>query len=296
MSGARVQGLFALAIAVAIHASVFILRPQNAGAVSAGIGGEDLVSLEAADAVLADLIEEWDRPPEVENVAQPDVVPPEAPPDLPQVAAIRDLSPTQPVMPALNLPAQEEQPLAADITLPAPPPPEPEPEPVPEPEKLKLKPKPKPEKKAETPKPEKKPKPQKKAQQKPSEGRAAQKAAGSGGGAVAGDAGVARAATLAPGKAASLKASWGAAVRSRIERKKRYPKAAAGARGRVTLRLVVTRTGGLAAVSVANSSGNAALDQAAIAAVRNAGNSLPAAPKGLTDASYAFSLRMAFDR
>ncbi|MFN3360526.1 MAG: hypothetical protein ACK421_03730, partial [Pseudanabaenaceae cyanobacterium] len=53
----------ALALALGLHVAVFAIRTPEAGAMSAGAGGTDLVSLQAADAVLADLIAEWDRPP-----------------------------------------------------------------------------------------------------------------------------------------------------------------------------------------------------------------------------------------
>jgi protein TonB len=57
--------------------------------------------------------------------------------------------------------------------------------------------------------------------------------------------------------------------------------AADGASGTVTVRLTVTRSGALADLSIAASSGNAALDEAALKAVRAAGR-FPAAPEGLS--------------
>ncbi|MBN2631673.1 MAG: energy transducer TonB [Rhodobacteraceae bacterium] len=92
-----------------------------------------------------------------------------------------------------------------------------------------------------------------------------------------------------------MKADWGAAIRARIERRKSYPAAAKGASGKVSLRLSISRAGQLTGASVAASSGNAALDQAALRAVRSAGR-FPAAPKGLTDASYSFTLPITFSR
>ena len=71
--------------------------------------------------------------------------------------------------------------------------------------------------------------------------------------------------------------------------------AAEGASGTVTVRLTVTRAGALASLSIAASSGNAVLDEAAIKAVRNAGR-FPAAPKGLPQDSYSFTLPMRFER
>jgi len=57
----------------------------------------------------------------------------------------------------------------------------------------------------------------------------------------------------------------------------------------------VTRGGGLAGIRVSRSSGNATLDQAAVAAARRAG-SFPAAPNGLTDARYSFAIPITFNR
>ena len=123
-------------------------------------------------------------------------------------------------------------------------------------------------------------------------GTAGQRAAGSGGGAVAGSgkAKVTSGATKA--KAASLQKVWGAKIRNRVERAKRHP---GGRRaGRVTVALSVTRGGKLAGVSVRQSSGNAALDKAAVSAVRRAGR-FPKAPDGLTKAAYRFTITMAFN-
>jgi protein TonB len=90
-------------------------------------------------------------------------------------------------------------------------------------------------------------------------------------------------------------ANWGASIRARIEKRKRYPMAADGASGTVTVRLTVTRSGALAGLDIAASSGNAALDEAAIRAVRAAGR-FPAAPDGLTQNSTTFTLPMRFAR
>jgi protein TonB len=92
---------------------------------------------------------------------------------------------------------------------------------------------------------------------------------------------------------ASLEAGWGAQIRSRIERRKAYPRAAGGAAGRVTLTITVARDGLLESVALAASSGHAALDQAAVAAVRRAGR-LPAAPAGLGAPRHVFTLPMDF--
>jgi len=63
----------------------------------------------------------------------------------------------------------------------------------------------------------------------------------------------------------------------------------------VTLRIAVSRAGGLRGVSIARSSGHSALDKAAVRAVK-AARRFPAAPKALTNSSYSFTLAMQFAR
>ena len=272
MIGARLQGGIAVTLAVGVHLAGFSLGPDKGGAVSAGVGGDALVSLQAADAVIADLVEDWDSPPEVETAPLADLKNPEtfdAPPSLEAPPEI--VPPTVPMMRAPQL----------SDALPAISPPPAPPKPV-------AKPQPKP-----TPKAEAAPKPA--AKKKASGGQAAQKAAGSGGGAQAGDAGKAGSATLSKARINDLRAGWGAAIRNRIERRKSYPSGARGASGTVTVRLSVNRSGALTGVAVAKSSGNQALDAAAVQAVKAAGR-FPAAPNGLSDPSYSFTLPMRFSR
>jgi protein TonB len=82
---------------------------------------------------------------------------------------------------------------------------------------------------------------------------------------------------------------WGAEIMARIERARPRVRAS----GQVLLALQVARSGHLAAVSVARSSGDPAVDDAALSAVRRAGR-FPAAPDALTEASYRFSLPIRF--
>ncbi len=124
-------------------------------------------------------------------------------------------------------------------------------------------------------------------------GGVTQRAAGSGGSAQAGNAGNNRVAAGAGQQQAQLQAVWGAQIRSRIERRKRFPNAMRGRQGRVVVRLTVGRDGSILGASVARSSGQPAFDQAAIQAVQNTGR-LPAAPDGLGAASYTFNLPMDF--
>ncbi|WP_417244076.1 TonB family protein [Celeribacter sp.] len=92
---------------------------------------------------------------------------------------------------------------------------------------------------------------------------------------------------------ASLMSKWGATIRRNIQRAQRYPRAANGATGQVKLKLTVGANGALGAVSIAQGSGNPVLDQAAVAAAKSA-RRFPSAPKGLTQASYSFSISLKF--
>lgn len=299
---ARLHASLALGLALGLHVAGFALQPGPAGAVSAGAGGADMLSLQAADASLSDLIAEWDRPPAPDPTPVAEVTPPTPPKAalLPVPEAVAAL-PTLPAPEALMLPTQSDSPPAADVSLPPPAPPSPEPEPVAKPDP-DLRPKPRPPELAkpkapakplsvqrvtEQPAPKPTPKPA-------SAGQAPQRAAGSGDGAQAGDSGTAPSATLSKARRNDLTARWGAAIRTRVERRKSYPAAARGASGTVTVRLTVSRAGQLASVSVVSSSGHPPLDQAALRAVQSA--RFPAAPDGLTDASYSFTLPMKFTR
>jgi protein TonB len=85
-------------------------------------------------------------------------------------------------------------------------------------------------------------------------------------------------------------AAWGGKIRNRID----AAKPRGGGQGSVTVLLTVGRNGNLQSVGIAASSGQGSLDQRAMQAVKSAGQ-FPAAPSGLTDASYSFRLPIRFD-
>ncbi|MBU2980709.1 TonB family protein [Lentibacter algarum] len=122
---------------------------------------------------------------------------------------------------------------------------------------------------------------------------AKQKASGGQTGQNAGNTAVTRSATLSKAKRRNLMAQWGASIRNRIERQKRYP-SGTNASGTTVLRIVVSKAGRVVGVSLAKSSGNRKLDQAAIRAVKRA--RLTAAPKGLSAAQFKFNLPVAFSK
>jgi protein TonB len=99
---------------------------------------------------------------------------------------------------------------------------------------------------------------------------------------------------LDKGARASLISDWGARVVQRIDKAKRYPRGAEG-EGKVTLELVLAPSGHVVSARIARSSGNPALDEAALGAVARAGR-MPKAPKGLDEQSYRFALAVAFRR
>lgn len=90
----------------------------------------------------------------------------------------------------------------------------------------------------------------------------------------------------------ALQAGWGAQIQRKVHRQLIYPRGASGS-GDARVALTVDRAGRLTGLRLTRSSGVAAFDAAALNAVRRAGR-FPAAPTELSDASYRFSLSLAF--
>ncbi|KIC24093.1 TonB family protein [Leisingera sp. ANG-M6] len=261
-----------------IHIALFASAPEQ-GAQSSGAGGEALVSLQPASAEVARMAEAWQKPPEalLIETQSADPLPRVQAPALPQFDLAQ--APRAALLVPLTQPAAA-QPVQADTTPPPPPKPR--------------KPAPKPEPQAKLdPEPQQKPAPKANSNRN-SAGQQAQRAAGSGGGAEAGQSGGARTATANPGREAKLRNVWGNKIRARIERRKRYPSGAKG-QAQVVLRLTVARDGRLLDHRVARSSGIAAFDQAALAAVARAGN-FPPAPKKLQASQIRLSLPISFTK
>ncbi|MFX0546034.1 TonB family protein [Roseovarius sp. S1116L3] len=268
-----------LVLAAAAHLALAALGPEAEGAQSAGQGGAATVTLQAASAQVSDMVARWETPPEALELEQ----------DMPAPAAE-----TAPTLPApdtgpvpmsqglgLQLPSDDSTPDQVDTSSATPA--------AARSEVSDTRPRMRP---AQPPKPTPaKTSPQ--TSQPKSQSSAAQTASGSGGSANAGSAGSSAAATLSAGQRQSLVAQWGAQVRSKIERSKRYPSAARGAEGTVHVRITIARDGSLRAVSVATTSGHAALDAAALRAVKSA-RRFPPAPRLLDQPSYTFTLAMRF--
>lgn len=292
------QAALALSVAAGLHLAGFAAWSSSPGsAVSAGDGGADMISLVAASDDLDAMVADWDRPPALDLMPPAAAMPPPPPEAPPQMFAAETFAPKAPPLAMLAPPLPEAAPSMVALA-----PPEPSASMAPQ-TSPKPRARPVPPKAAEKVVPNTKTKTTAKTNTKtntpeaPKPAAPAQggKAAGSGKGAQAGDGGTAKAATLSRAQANSLMASWGASIRAAVERKKRHPSAAGRASGRVSLNLTVARNGMLQGVTVASSSGNPALDQAAVAAVKRAGRFAPA-PKGLGDASYTFSLPISFSR
>lgn len=271
-------------VSAGLHAGAalaLVATPVWLDAGAAGEAGLDSLSRPAPPAVQVTLMTPADLVPDIAPEV-PAVTPetlPEAQtdtaPEMPEVALAAEtpLPPAETPILRPDLP-QADAPPANDGAFSAPPP-------LPKPaEKLANKPV---EKKAKKKKRPAAPQPE-----------AATRAAGTGGGAVSGDAGQAADAGAGAASETDLKTAWGGKIRSRIEARKSTPRSAAGATGTVKVQLVVARSGKLLSASVVASSGHAALDQAALAAVRAAGR-FPAAPKGLAKDSYSFTLPMRYN-
>ena len=172
-----------------------------------------------------------------------------------------------PALPAAEPPPPAPEPLAAAPAAPAP-------KPKPKPQKAKAAPAVKDSAKADATPAKAKP------AQKPSAQAAAAPSAPS-----------PSTAGISAGEAKALKADWGAKVRARINRKVALP--ADSTPGTVKVRLEIAASGKLLAVGIAQSSGQPALDAAALKAVKSAAP-FARAPKGLGEPSYSFSLPITF--
>ncbi|MBU2360236.1 MAG: energy transducer TonB [Alphaproteobacteria bacterium] len=282
-------GFGALALVLHVAALAAFQSDPQAGAVASGDGGTEMVSLEAADGTVTDMVADWDRPPEVTAVAPPQM--PEVTPPVQVPVPMAEESLPQVRLPALTAPS----PVSPSLPM-VPEAPEPEPEvvaavPTYAPQ-ITSRPVERPARRS--PPPEPKP-PRETAPEAVRQAAPAQRAVGQGGGANGGASGSSRAATASAAQPQSLMADWGGLIRSRIERRKAYPRAAGGAVGTVQVAIRVGSDGRLQALGVAASSGNAALDRAALTAVQRAGR-FPAAPATLGAGPHSFTLPMAFSR
>lgn len=293
------EALFFVALALALHLLALGRQSPPGGAQSAGEGGEALVSLAPAPPRLAALVTSWDTPPKAATQAPAQTGPaapltdPLAPisavdplagsaaPDRPDPA----LPDTAPDLGTIALPARPPVPDAPERMAPKAPVEAPLPDPVtPAPPPARATAQQPDQPVPDTPPPAPVP---------PAPAVPSQKAAGSGGGAQAGQAAPSASATRDGARVTSLKAAWGASIRARVERRKTYPRAARGASGRAIVLIEIDSGGHLLALSLAQSAGHPALDDAALKAVR-AVRRFPPAPDGLAPGRYSFRLPLDF--
>lgn len=274
-------------LAAALHLGAFAMAASSSGAGSAGgTGGADRVTLAAASPGLVARVAEWTRPP---AIATATATAPDAPQgDAPPSAPAPDTTPAPMAAPVpAALPAPEAAPKSAAMAPPEAALPE-----MPDPATRAAE--------AAQPAARPAPRPKRPATPPPAPAAEAAPALNATGNANTDRAGAPSAATAAPaadgdgaGAPAALVA-WQGRILAAIERKKRYPRDAAGATGRATVEITLGRNGALSVARLTQSSGNAALDAAALRAVTSA--RLPKAPEGLTQTAYSFRFRMVFDR
>ena len=322
-----------IALSGALHAATLAIAPLQPGGSSGGEGGTAEVTLQAATPTLAAMVQDWDRAPEVSDaprLTEPDAAaapvrpkqdtplarrpamtalaaPGPAPslpqaetrlpaPPIPLAETMPDALPlplTQRADDAPDLPAPQDtprpaapaRPTLAETVRAAPKidttPPARRAAPV-----ASLRPQPRPDR----PAPRTAPEPQ------PAQGAAQPKQTAQGSGSASSSSprqSVEAPAPRGPSGAqlARLEQQWGAQITSALRRAHRPPR---GLQGTVQLVIAVTPAGQVTGVSLAASSGNPRLDQAALAAVRRA--RFPRAPEGLTKSSYRFSQRLTVAR
>ncbi|MDZ7708796.1 MAG: TonB family protein [Roseovarius sp.] len=316
-----------VAVAAAVHAGILSVAPEGGGA--GGDGGTDTVTLAASTPQMAALVAAWERPVPVQHAAPapphapaPDAQPValregEAPRSTPTPKALPDtataprapridtapLSTPTPALtdraPALAKPQDtaQETPQPQDHRTTAPRPATPDAPRAPQMAAL-------PEIDHSPPAALAPPPPATRPQARPATKPAAKPAApaparrketarGEGKQQAGGQASTAAPARIDDATRTSLMGQWGGAIRTRIERQKRYP-AGTRASGTVHLVLDVGADGRLLGVGLRRSSGNDRLDAAAMNAVRSA--RLPAAPDRLPGTSHRFNLPVAFSR
>lgn len=265
------EALVFLGLASAVHAGVWAgLGAGGAVLPGAGQGGTAPLTLAAADPATAALVRRWEAPPVAPAAEAPAMqAPAPSASALPAPPSAEAAVPVPRTAPAATPPsiAEKAPDAAAAVPAAAPDPVRPRPRPSAEPQAERA------AQDAATPSPP-------------------QRAAGAGDRQAAGQHGQGTARAASAGQVRVLEREWGAAILQRIARRQRYPAGDHGS-GTVRVMLEVGRDGSLQGLSLAASSGSAALDRAALDAVQRAGR-FPGAPAGLEKAAYIFAVPMTF--
>ncbi|MCZ0960614.1 TonB family protein [Paracoccus benzoatiresistens] len=281
--GALWGGASALVLALHLGGALWIMRQAEAAA-PPGLPEPVFVDLAPAEEVAEESVAPTEEP--VDDAAEEPVEPepqpepePEPEPAPEEVAEPLDLPPLPELEPLEDMaelfppaPPELETPPEVALNSSARPQRRPEREPEPEPQRQA-------EPRRERPQPEPQRQAEPRRQEQPAQQQARRAPQGAGGSGATGP---------SPQQKASLMSQWGGQIRSCISRRASAPR---GVRegGRVTLNLSVSRNGSIQGVGIQGSSGNPALDQAAVQAAQRAGR-CPRAPAELTDASYGFQL------
>lgn len=258
-------------LAVALHLGGLAMTGIGQGGPEAGgAGGQAVVSLQGASPATKVLVARWTDPPEA--VSRMGVAPgaPAADVPRPTVTPRPDAARPDPVSPAALAPPQRPPAALPEVAPPI------------EPVKLE-------QAERRPPKARPEPAPDQTRRQRPNPPTL--RAAGTGGGAAAGLSGASEQAATQAGRGRLL-ALWGGRIRAEVERRKHYPRAAAGTGGTAVLRIAVADDGRLQTASLEKSTGHPGLDRAALAAVR--GTRFPPAPEGLEAGPHDFTFQMTF--
>ncbi len=275
-------------LAVLVHLGAW-LGLASGGVQSAGSGGKATISLSAAPAQMAQMVELWDRPAEVMDtapqVALPDIAPPVTPAlPRPLTADHRSGTHAAPAPPmAMGLPQAPQ--IDPDTPLP------PSARPISDAPVTSLRPVARPQQPTPKAKPPTPAKPTTSTPQQQQPARQSQTAAGNRTGQNAGSSENQSAATLDDAARQSHMAQWGAAIRARVKRRKQYP-VGTHASGTAVIHIRLAPTGRLMSATLTSSTADARLDRAAIKAVKSA--RYPKAPHALSAASYQFNLPISF--
>jgi periplasmic protein TonB len=95
-------------------------------------------------------------------------------------------------------------------------------------------------------------------------------------------------------RAAVVLATWERALSARLERFKRYPPQAAGARGVASVVFQIDRRGHVLRSRIVQSSGSSALDEDALAMLKRA-DPLPAPPDAFPDTQLSFTIPIRYN-
>ena len=266
------EAAFFITLAAGAHLGLWALAPETSGATSAGGSGDDTITLSAATAAQAAMIEAWQRPPEITPAPQP----------LSNTPTASDTAPL--VLPQAA--SQIQRPVFQATAMPAPQPPA-----LPELDSEPPPPVTKPKDIAEV-RPNPRPLQQQSGAAEASESHQRQRAEGSGQAETRGPEGDTTLASQTAARSNALRAAWGSAIYAQVRKNMRFPRGIdQGGTARLALR--IASNGKLTDLRLTRSSGNAALDKAAMRAVSQAGR-FARAPEGLPGAEHAFSLSLTF--